>query len=313
MDEDLYDEFGNYIGPELDDNSGDEYDDDQQDLGINDFEYDDDRLKSQRMSLVEGLGSDRNGSNVDENRIVLHEDKKYYPDADEVYPGVRTVVLDEDAQDLSEPIIKPIRIKNFSVLEKVAPTLKYSTEFLASLMNTPTLIRNIAIMGQLHHGKTLFVDSLVQATQENEWDPTREVRYTDTRKDEQERELSIKSTSVSLVLENIKTKSFLFNIIDCPGHVNFSDESTAALRTCDGVVIVVDAVEGVMLSTTRLIKQAVQAHASICLVSTTKICLCPNYGTNIYSRIIIFNFMFLFCFILLFVLLPRRLSINLID
>ena len=219
--------------------------------------------------MVLADGADRSGSLMrDENRIILHEDKKYYPDADEVYPGVRTVTLDEDAQDLTEPIIKPIRVKNFSVLEKEAPALLYSTDFMASLMNTPTLIRNVAIVGQLHHGKTLFVDSLVQATQEKAWDPATETRYTDTRKDEQERELSIKSTSVSLVLENLKSKSYLINILDCPGHVNFSDESTAALRSADGCVLVVDAVEGVMLSTVRLVKHALQGRVPICLVST---------------------------------------------
>jgi U5 small nuclear ribonucleoprotein component len=258
MDDDLYDEFGNYVGPELDD-SGDE---EEQDF---DFENEEENglgyeneggADGQAMVLSDGGRNTSASMTRDENRIILHEDKKYYPDADEVYPGVRTVTLDEDAQDLTEPIIKPIRVKNFSVLEKEPPILNYSTEFLASLMNTPTLIRNVAIVGQLHHGKTLFVDSLVQATQEKAWDPAREMRYTDTRKDEQERELSIKSTSVSLVLENLKSKSYLVNILDCPGHVNFSDESTAALRSSDGCVIVVDAVEGVMLSTARLVKHA---------------------------------------------------------
>lgn len=265
MDEDLYDEFGNYIGPEIDD-SGDEedidFDNERDALGYGDGNG----LDDQPMVLSDG-GIDRSSSLMrDENRIILHEDKKYYPDADEVYPGVRTVTLDEDAQDLTEPIIKPIRVKNFSVLEKELPALLYSTEFITSLMNTPTLIRNVAIVGQLHHGKTLFVDTLVQATQEKAWDPAREVRYTDTRKDEQERELSIKSTSVSLVLENLNSKSYLVNILDCPGHVNFSDESTAALRSADGCVIVVDAVEGVMLSTVRLVKHALQGRVPICLV-----------------------------------------------
>jgi U5 small nuclear ribonucleoprotein component len=203
---------------------------------------------------------------TNENRIVLHEDKKYYPEADEVYPGVKTVTLDEDAQDLSEPIIKPVKPKNFSVLMKEQPTMNYTPEFLAALMNTPTLIRNIAVLGHFHHGKTLFVDTLVQATQVNEWDPMKEVRYTDTRKDEQERELSIKSTPVSLVLENLKSKHYLLNLLDCPGHVNFSDESTAAIRAADGVVLVVDAVEGVMLCTERLVKQALEARLPICLV-----------------------------------------------
>ena len=270
MDEDLYDEFGNYIGPEIDDSGDEEEDYDEpyeNDRDAQNFGYEN-NLDDVNMIVAGGGAGLSQTLMKDENRIILHEDKKYYPDADEVYPGVRTVTLDEDAQDLTEPIIKPIRIKNFSVLEKEAPPLLYSSDFIASLMNTPTLIRNVAIIGQLHHGKTLFVDSLVQATQEKAWDPAREVRYTDTRKDEQERELSIKSTSVSLVLENLKSKSYLLNIVDCPGHVNFSDESTAALRSADGCVIVVDSVEGVMLSTVRLVKHALQGKLPICLVST---------------------------------------------
>ena len=265
MDEDLYDEFGNYIGPELNDSDAedDELGFEQHEGGI---DFEENGYDSHGMALVESNERART-STVDENRIVLHEDKKYYPDADEVYPGVRTVTLDEDAQDLSEPIIKPIKAKNFSVLEKETPALTYTAEFLTSLMKTPHLVRNIALVGQLHHGKTVFLDTLVQATQEKEWDPAKEVRYADTRKDEQARELSIKSTPVSLVLENLKCKSYLVNILDCPGHVNFCDESTAALRAVDGAIVVVDAVEGVMLSTSRLIKQAVQARVPVCLVS----------------------------------------------
>lgn len=91
------------------------------------------------------------------------------------------------------------------------------------------------------------MDLLIEQTHENEWDPEVERRYTDTRQDEQQRELSIKSTPVSLVLENTKGKSFLLNVMDCPGHVNFMDESTAAFQVCDGAVFVVDAIEGITL------------------------------------------------------------------
>lgn len=46
--------------------------------------------------------------------------------------------------------------------------------------------------------------------------------------------------------------------MDTPGHVNFSDEVTAAMRLCDGIVLFVDAAEGVMLNTERILKHAVQ-------------------------------------------------------
>eukprot|EP01041_Mallomonas_annulata_P009871 gene9871-20536_t len=261
MEGNLYDEFGNYIGPEFDESDDEDEDDNGQDQ---DEEYEYSRESHRGQVTIAGDGA--MDVDEDENRIVLHEDKKYYPSAEEVYPGVRTVTLDEDAQELTEPIIKAIKVKNFSVLEKTPPTLVYSTEFMASLMNTPTLIRNIAVIGQFHHGKTLFLDTLIQPTQDKEWDPSKEVRYTDSRVDEQERELSIKSTPVTLVMETLAGKSYLLNLLDCPGHVNFADESTAAIRASDGVVIIVDVVEGVMMSTERLIKHALLSKLPICLV-----------------------------------------------
>ena len=270
---DLYDEFGNYIGPELEDVD----EDDEDDLGYqrnqrkNNFDNDEDDEPEEESYANNKLvvrQDDVMDVAYDENRIVLHEDKKYYPEADEVYPGVKTVTLDEDAQDLKEPIIKPVKQKNFSVLMKDIPKLKYDSDYMTALMHSPNLIRNVALVGNLHHGKTSFVDTLVRATHVEEWDPTKEVRFTDTRIDEQERHLSIKSTPISLVLEDLRDKHYLLNLIDCPGHINFSDESTAAFRAVDGVVLVVDAVEGVMLNTERLIKQAVLAKLPICLVSS---------------------------------------------
>lgn len=54
--------------------------------------------------------------------------------------------------------------------------------------------------------------------------------------------------------------------MDTPGHINFNDEVTAAMRMADGVLLVVDAVEGVMVVTERLIKQAVSENLKICLL-----------------------------------------------
>lgn len=53
------------------------------------------------------------------------------------------------------------------------------------------------------------------------------------------------------------------NIFDTPGHVNFTDEVTAAIRLCDGVVVFVDAAEGVVMNTERLIKHAIQERLAI--------------------------------------------------
>jgi 116 kDa U5 small nuclear ribonucleoprotein component len=74
-----------------------------------------------------------------------------------------------------------------------------------------------------------------------------QLRYTDTRRDSQERGVSLKAMPMTLLLQNPSEKSFLMNLYDTPGHVNFSDEITAALRICDGAVVIVDAIEGVCI------------------------------------------------------------------
>ena len=63
-----------------------------------------------------------------------------------------------------------------------------------------------------------------------------------------EREISIKSSPVSLVLSTTSGKSHLVHFIDTPGHVNFVDEVASAMRLVDGILLVVDVVEGVCLT-----------------------------------------------------------------
>ncbi|KAG8006775.1 hypothetical protein GBF38_022790 [Nibea albiflora] len=181
MEADLYDEFGNYIGPELDS------DDDEDDL-------------------------------------------------------------DAEDRDVDEVLFK------ISVI----------TRFLADLMDGPELIRNVTLCGHLHHGKTCFVDCLIEQTHpEIRKRDDVDLRYTDILFTEQERGVGIKSTPVTMVLPDSRGKSYLFNIMDTPGHVNFSDEVTSSIRISDGVVLFIDAAEGVMLNTERLIKHAVQERMAI--------------------------------------------------
>ncbi|KAJ3182860.1 U5 small nuclear ribonucleoprotein component [Gaertneriomyces sp. JEL0708] len=276
MDIDLYDEFGNYIGPDLDEEDEDELGDDGQ------------FALPHRMDLDEPAGG-RDGREDDEaplsptthpagtlvriddtpaNQIVLHEDKKYYPTAEEVYgPDVETLVQDEDTQLLSEPIIAPVKKRKTYIQEKDLPDTTYNKEFLADLTAYPELVRNIAIVGHLHHGKTSLVDVLVGQTHCHlDAHLESQERYTDVHELERGRGLSIKSMPVSLVMQDLKAKSYLLNIMDTPGHVNFSDEVTAAIRISDGAVLVVDAIEGVMANTERLIKHIVAEKVPLTLV-----------------------------------------------
>jgi len=134
------------------------------------------------------------------------------------------------------------------------------------LLQHPELVRNVAFLGHLHHGKTTFMDLLVQQTHEKNWGLRKEQKYTDTRPDEQARGVSIKGNPMTLVLPNTHGKSFLLNLMDAPGHVNFSDEATAAIRLADGAVIFIDACEGVMMNTERMIKHALNERLPICIV-----------------------------------------------
>eukprot|EP01101_Sappina_pedata_P011403 TRINITY_DN7677_c0_g1_i1.p1 TRINITY_DN7677_c0_g1~~TRINITY_DN7677_c0_g1_i1.p1 ORF type:complete len:978 (+),score=435.62 TRINITY_DN7677_c0_g1_i1:64-2997(+) len=263
MDDDLYDEFGNYKGPEL--NSDDDYSNDE------DAEpwLDELQKQQQEMNLDEDDRDQSALALIDENesRIVLHEDKKYYPSAEEVYPDAEVLVEEEDTQALTVPIIAPLITKKFHAVEKDMPDTTFSKEFLLGMMGHTEFVRNIAVVGHLHHGKTTLMDMLIQQTHpEKNLELKKEQRYMDTRVDEQDRMLSIKCNPISLVLPNSREKSYLINLYDTPGHTNFSDEVSAALRIADGVIVVVDAVEGMMLNTERVIRQALNEGLPIRLV-----------------------------------------------
>eukprot|EP01100_Stratorugosa_tubuloviscum_P009783 TRINITY_DN4118_c0_g1_i2.p1 TRINITY_DN4118_c0_g1~~TRINITY_DN4118_c0_g1_i2.p1 ORF type:complete len:981 (-),score=453.57 TRINITY_DN4118_c0_g1_i2:109-3051(-) len=265
MEQDLYDEFGNYIGPALEDSDQDEEDDlnDLEDLADAKEEFE--NKATNRTDLIT-LSTNMTSNEVKESAVVLHEDKKYYPNAEEVYPGVEVKIQDEDAQLLSQPIIAPVKPKNFAIQEKSIPAITFNKQFLVSLMKHNEMVRNVAIAGHLHHGKTSLMDLLVQQTHDKNWSLRKEQKYTDVRPDEQERGISIKMSPISLVLQNSHSKSYLINFCDTPGHVNFSDEVTAAFRLVDGVVLVVDVLEGITLNTERIVKHAIQEGLSLCLV-----------------------------------------------
>lgn len=86
----------------------------------------------------------------------------------------------------------------------------------------------------------------------------KEDKWTDTRKDEVERKLSIKASPMTLVLPDSREKSYLFNFIDTPGHPNFSDEVSVGMRVSDGALIVIDCIEGVTFHTKRIIKECLR-------------------------------------------------------
>ncbi|KAI9295429.1 P-loop containing nucleoside triphosphate hydrolase protein [Neoconidiobolus thromboides FSU 785] len=125
-------------------------------------------------------------------------------------------------------------------------------------------IRNICILAHVDHGKTTLSDSLLASNGIISSKLAGKVRYLDSREDEQLRGITMESSAISLQFEiqnlvasgEIKSEQYLINLIDSPGHVDFSSEVSSASRLCDGALVLVDAVEGVCTQTQMVLYQA---------------------------------------------------------
>ena len=132
-----------------------------------------------------------------------------------------------------------------------------ATEQILKIIGDKKFIRNFGVIAHVDHGKTTMSDSLLASSGIISPSVAGQALALDSMKLEQDRQMTIVQANVTLLYEQ-NDQEYVINMIDTPGHIDFTGRVTRSLRAIDGAVVVSDSVEGIMTQTETVTRQALE-------------------------------------------------------